>query len=313
MVLTVLSGCVSMLTKISANALQKALDKMQKEQQKKLEAQIKKYDGMPFDETIAAHFVGTWRNVSLTGVAVFSFSGDGIMQIAVRQFAGENPDNATSVSYKASKDMFAQRYNVALSEENSGPPTVAVSFFSYRFNNDYSELTFDNGTGLEYGLVYQKIDDKYTDTISAVSLDMPRSSSYTAGLISTHLWRQPDGIVKENQYADWSATFRVNSTKINGKEFGLFPPFNLPEGEYEIYFYGTITFRNALDSRELRISQTFHTTLKKGHIYEVKVYVEPRDMYLTLTLGPDRHGTLNTAVMLTEISHEQFEREYLQQ
>jgi hypothetical protein len=316
-VLVVLTGCASMLTKISANKRQKTLTNLQRFMQEQQEANIKKYEEMPFDETIAARFVGTWRNVSnvsLIGVTVFSLSGDGIMKMAVRQFSGEIPDIFISASYKASKDTFAEWY---LPEENSGPlTTTPVRFFNYRFNNDYSELTLDVGfgLGLEYGILYKKIDDKYTDTISAASLDMPRSSSYTAGLTFHNAWQQPDEIVKENEYANWTTT-SSGTLRINGKEFGLYSPCNLPEGEYEIYFHGTITFlRNELyprdPSREFRIDKIFHTTLKKGHIYEVKVYVEPRDMYLILSLGPYVHSTLKAAVMLTEISQEQYEKEY---
>jgi hypothetical protein len=308
MVFVVLSGCTSMVTAMVEKQLQKQLEA----QKKQLEAQIEQYEKMVFDETIAARFVGTWRNVSLVGVTVYSFSGDGSMTAAIRMFAGGQPDNFLSCSYKASKDTFAQRYYTgAIPGENPESPTVSVSFFNYQFNDNYSEITFDfAGFGLEFGSAFTRIDDKYTDTISAASLDMPRNAAQNAALLFDHVWRQPNEVVKDNKYADWTATFRVNSIRINDKELGLLSGINLLEREYEIYFNGTITFRRGLDYHELPMAERFRTKIKKGHVYEVKAYVKPEDMYLTLTLGPYQHDTLGTAVTLTEISLEQYDKEY---
>jgi hypothetical protein len=305
MVLAVLSGCASMVTAMVQKQLVEA-------QQKELRSQIKRYDKLVVDKTIAAHIVGTWRNVSVSGVTVWSFSDDGNMRAAVRMFAGGNPDNFLSMNYKVSKDTFAQRaHDEAFAQANPKLIADSAAFYNYAFSDDYSELRLDLlNAGMEFASIFTRIDDAYMDSIPADILDAPRSTAQTAGLVFDHVWRQPNEIVRENQYADWTATFRVNAIKINGKAFGLLPSINLPEGEYEIVFDGTITFRRAAYNRELSMYKRFRTTLKKGHIYEVKAYVDPEDMYLTLTLGPDQHSTLKTAVTLTEISWEQFEREY---
>jgi hypothetical protein len=303
MVLTVLSGCMSIEERVQRNL---------GAHPEQLAAKVKQYEEMAVDKSIAARFMGTWRGVAPNEVAVYSFSDDGSMKVAIRQFTGGNSDNFISGSYKVSKDTFAQRYYAAVATgESLASPTDSINFCSYQFNDDYSELTVNFVfLNAEVNMILTKIDDKYTDTISDASLDVSRNEMQTAVLFFDHVWRQPNEIVQNNQYADWTATFRVNTTIINGKEYGLLPAINLPEGEYGIYFDGTITFRRGLDYRELPMNRSFHTTLKRGCIYEVRAYVEPMDMYLTLTQGPDAHKTLRTSVMLIEISQEQYEREY---
>jgi hypothetical protein len=297
-VFAVLTSCMSMM-------MDKKIQEEHRAQEEQLEMQIEQYGEMPFDETIAARFVGTWRNVNFARVTVYSFSGDGSMTAAVRQFAGGNPDNFMSGSYKVSKDMVAQRFPTGFFPgENPDQPVESIFFYSYQFNDDYSEITFDlAGFGLEFGTVFTKIDDKYTDTISAASLDMPMSAAQNALLFFGQVWQQPNEIAQKNKGAEWTARFRVDSVRVNDKEFGPFPAIGLLEGEYKIYFGGTITFQSqrvGRDPRELPISKTFYATLNKGHIYEIKVYVEPMDMYLALSAGPDQHSTFKTAVLLTE-------------
>jgi hypothetical protein len=296
-VLTGLTGCAGMI---------KGIDKLL------LKIQIKDFETMKVDETAAARFVGTWRTVNVVrGVRVMSLSSDGSMAFAERKFTGGTPDKFASRSYKVSKDTFARRLYAG---DNPDYPDGVVFFNNYQFNDDYSEVTFDfNGLGMEYGWVFTKIDDKYTDTISAASLGVPGNASQSAGLTFAHVWSQPLLLARENEFAAWTARFHVISIKINGREFGFVSPFDLPEGEYEVYFKGTIGFRKGrLDStlRTLDLDETFRTTLRKGHIYEVKVYLEPQGMNKILTLGPDVYSSLGTAVRLTEISPEQYYKEY---
>jgi hypothetical protein len=306
MVLVVLSGCMSIEERVQRNL------GVHPEQ---LAARVEQYEEMTFDKSIATRFVGTWRRVALEVVEVYSFSADGNIKYALRYFTGNKPDTFMSGSYKASKDTFAQRYYTTVTTgESLASPADSITFCDYLFNDNYSELTYSYVfLGAEITTVLTKIDDKYMDTISDASLNVSRNETQTAVLFFDHMWRQPNEIVKENEYADWTATFRVNTTRINGKDYGLLPAINLPEGVYEIYFDGTITFRRGLDARELPMNKTFRTTLEKGHIYEVKAYIEPLDMVNILRLGPDTVRTLKTAIILTEISWEQYEREYRQQ
>jgi hypothetical protein len=309
-----LSSCLSMLTKIATNAMQK-----------QLKEQIEQYDKMAVDEINAARIAGTWRSVTNMGVTVWSFSRDGKMDTAIQYWETAKRTisrlgtsrTLASFAYKISTDTLAQQYHdEAFAKANPKLIADTTSFLHYEFNNDYTELRIDfSGLGPEFALTFKKIDNEYTTDVGA-SLNVPISESQIATLVYGQAWQQP--IQLKQKYGNKTifdfGTSSSTTITINGKDLAFSAgSLDLPEGEYEIYFGETVKVENLSTgySGTVVIEEQFHLTARKGHVYEINVVFDEENIARLSLTGVSRQSTWGYTVLMQELSLEQYHAKYL--